>query len=78
MSKEILLVVDAVSNEKGVAKSVIFEALEAALAMATVKRHNDEIQARVLLIAIPVSMRPSVAGRCWTTIWNLSQRIIKS
>ena len=31
MSKEILLVVDAVSNEKGVAKSVIFEALESAL-----------------------------------------------
>ena len=47
MSKEILLVVDAVSNEKGVAKSVIFEALESALAMATVKRHNDEIQTRV-------------------------------
>ena len=49
MSKEILLVVDAVSNEKGVAKSVIFEALEAALAMATSKRHNDEIQARVCI-----------------------------
>ena len=32
MSKEILLVVDAVSNEKGVEKSVIFEAIEAALA----------------------------------------------
>lgn len=47
MSKEILLVVDAVSNEKGVAKNVIFEALESALAMATLKRHNDEIQARV-------------------------------
>jgi N utilization substance protein A len=47
MSKEILLVVDAVSNEKGVAKSVIFEALEAALASATRKRQNDEIEARV-------------------------------
>ncbi|HEY5774808.1 MAG TPA: transcription termination factor NusA [Xanthomonadales bacterium] len=47
MSKEILLVVDAVSNEKGVAKSVIFEALESALEMATVKRNNDEILARV-------------------------------
>ena len=32
MSKEILLVVDAVSNEKGVGKDVIFGALEAALA----------------------------------------------
>ncbi|MFC1701362.1 transcription termination factor NusA [Pseudomonadota bacterium] len=49
MSKEILLVVDAVSNEKGVAKSVIFEALESALAMATLKRHNDEIEARVAI-----------------------------
>ena len=33
MSKEILLVVDAVSNEKGVSKDVIFGALEAALAI---------------------------------------------
>jgi len=47
MSKEILLVVDAVSNEKGVSKSVIFEALEAALASAARKRHNDEIDVRV-------------------------------
>jgi N utilization substance protein A len=49
MSKEILLVVDAVSNEKGVGKGIIFEALEAALATATAKRHNDEIQARVVI-----------------------------
>ena len=47
MSKEILLVVDAVSNEKGVDKEIIFEALEAALASASSKRHGDEIQARV-------------------------------
>ena len=39
MNKEILLVVDAVSNEKGVEKEVIFEALEAALASATRKKH---------------------------------------
>ena len=32
MSKDILMVVDAVSNEKGVAKDIIFEAIEAALA----------------------------------------------
>ena len=47
MSKEILLVVDAVSNEKGVSKSVIFGALEAALASATAKRQNDAMTARV-------------------------------
>jgi len=44
MSKEILLVVDAVSNEKGVEKNVIFEAIEAALASATRKRYGDDIE----------------------------------
>ncbi|MBA1148556.1 transcription termination/antitermination protein NusA [Ectothiorhodospiraceae bacterium WFHF3C12] len=47
MSKEILLVVDAISNEKGVDKEVIFEAIEAALASATRKRHPEDIDARV-------------------------------
>lgn len=47
MSKEILLVVDAISNEKGVNKEVIFEAIEAALASATRKRHAGDIDARV-------------------------------
>jgi N utilization substance protein A len=49
MSKEILLVVDAVSNEKGVEKSVIFEAIEAALASATRKRYGDDIDVRVVI-----------------------------
>ncbi len=47
MNKEILMVVDAVSNEKGVEKEVIFEAIEAALASATRKKHGDEIDVRV-------------------------------
>ncbi len=47
MNKEILMVVDAVSNEKGVDKEIIFEALEAALASATRKRHGDGLDARV-------------------------------
>ncbi len=42
MSKELLLVVDAVANEKGVPESVIFEAIEAALASAAKKRYHDE------------------------------------
>ena len=41
-SKELLLVVDAVANEKGVPLSVIFEAMEAALASAAKKRYPDE------------------------------------
>ena len=47
MSKEILMVVDAVSNEKGVDKDIIFEAMEAALASATRKRHGEDIDVRV-------------------------------
>jgi N utilization substance protein A len=42
MSKELLLVVDAVANEKGVPREVIFEAIEAALASAAKKRYHDE------------------------------------
>jgi transcription termination/antitermination protein NusA len=42
MSKELLLVVDAVANEKGVPREVIFDAIEAALASAAKKRYHDE------------------------------------
>ncbi len=49
MNKDILTVVDVVSNEKGVDKEIIFEALEAALASATRKRHGDDIDARVAI-----------------------------
>jgi N utilization substance protein A len=47
MNKEILLVADAVSNEKGVAKEIIFEAIEAALATATKKRYEGDVDIRV-------------------------------
>ncbi|MEO7775354.1 MAG: transcription termination factor NusA [Steroidobacteraceae bacterium] len=49
MNKEILMVVDAVSNEKGVDKEVIFDALEAALAAATRKKHGEEWDVRVAI-----------------------------
>jgi N utilization substance protein A len=47
MNKQILEVVEAVSNEKGVAREIIFEALEAALASATRRKHGDDIDVRV-------------------------------
>lgn len=47
MSKEILMVVDAVSNEKGVEKDIIFGAIEAALASATCRKHSEDIEVRV-------------------------------
>ncbi len=49
MSKEILLVVEAVSNEKGVDKDIIFDAIEAALATATKKKHGGDIDVRVAI-----------------------------
>jgi len=47
MSKEVLLVVEAMANEKGVGREVIVQAIEAALASATRKRQDDEIDVRV-------------------------------
>jgi N utilization substance protein A len=47
MSKEILLVVESVSNEKGVPPEVIIDALEVALATATKKRYDEDVDLRV-------------------------------
>ncbi|MGF1642148.1 MAG: transcription termination factor NusA [Thiotrichales bacterium] len=47
--KEILQVVEAVSNEKNVNEDVIFEALEAALASATRKKYDDDFDVRVAI-----------------------------
>ena len=49
MSKEILLVVESVSHEKGVSEDIIFEAIELALATATKKRYAEEVELRVAI-----------------------------
>lgn len=49
MNKEILAVVEAVSNEKAVPREKIFEALETALATATKKKYEKEIDVRVCI-----------------------------
>ncbi|OUD15308.1 transcription termination factor NusA [Thioflexithrix psekupsensis] len=46
-NKQILLVVDAVANEKGVDRDVIFDALESALTSATKRSQNHDIDLRV-------------------------------
>jgi len=65
MNKEILLVADAVSNEKGVDKEVIFEAIEAALATATRKKQGGDIDARV---AIDRTDGSYATFRRWTVV----------
>ena len=47
MSKEVLLLVDALAHEKNVDRAVVFDALELALASATKKRYNMDVDIRV-------------------------------
>ena len=49
MSKEILMVAEAVSNEKGVDQEVIFQAIEQALSTATKKRYDEGANIRVVI-----------------------------
>ena len=49
MSREVLLLVDALAREKNVAKDIVFTALEMALASATTKRIHDEADVRVTI-----------------------------
>jgi N utilization substance protein A len=49
MTKEILLVAEAVSAEKGVSEDIIFEAIESALAMATKKRYDEDADIEVTI-----------------------------
>lgn len=48
-NKEILLVVEVFSNEKEIEKEVVFQAIESALESATIKRHVNQIKARVAI-----------------------------
>jgi N utilization substance protein A len=69
MNKEILLVVEAVSNEKGVDKSIIFEAIELALAAATKKRYEDDGDATVE-VKIDRKTGDHETFRHWTIVDN--------
>ncbi|MEX0619921.1 MAG: transcription termination factor NusA [Pseudohongiellaceae bacterium] len=66
MSKEILMVADAVSNEKGVSREVIFEAIESALATATRKLYeSEEVDCRV---AVDRNTGDYETFRVWTVV----------
>ena len=63
--KELLLLVDALSREKNVAKDTVFLALELALASATKKRFKDEVDVRV---EIDRESGEYYAFRRWTVV----------
>ena len=49
MSRELLMLVDALAREKNVAKDIVFGALELALASATKKRFPEDVEVRVAI-----------------------------
>ena len=65
MSREILLLVDALAHEKNVARDVIFTAVELALASATKKKHDVGVDIRV---EIDKETGEYKAFRCWTIL----------
>ena len=65
MSREILLLVDALAHEKNVARDVIFTAVELALASATKKKHDTGVDIRV---EIDKETGEYKAFRCWTIL----------
>lgn len=65
MSKEILMVVDTVSNERGLDKETIIGAIEAALAAATKKKRGGDISVRV---TIDRESGDYETFRCWEVV----------
>ncbi len=65
MNKEILMVAEAVSNEKGVSEDIIFEAIELALATAAKKRYDEESDIEV---AIDRETGEYVTRRRWLVV----------
>lgn len=75
MSKGLLYVVDSISNEKGLEKEFIFEAIEAALATVTAKRYLEEVSIRV---AIDRKTGDYESFRCWVVVDENQEEIISS
>ena len=65
MSREILMLVDALAREKNVNKEIVFGALEQALASATKKRFQEDADIRV---AIDRDTGDYHAFRCWEIV----------
>jgi N utilization substance protein A len=65
MSKEIVLLVDALAREKNVPKDLVFGALELALASATKKRFSEDIDVRV---EVDRATGTNKAFRRWTVV----------
>ena len=65
MNREMLILVDALAHEKNVAKDIVFNALELALASATKKKYPHGTDIRV---KIDPESGAYESFRCWTIV----------
>ncbi len=70
-NKEILLVVEVFSNEKEIDKEIVFQAIESALEAATIKRHANQIKARV---AVDRKTGDYVTHRIWDVVEAIDEK----
>ena len=70
-NKEILLVVEVFSNEKEIEKEIVFQAIESALEAATIKRHSNQIKARV---AVDRKTGDYKTYRIWEVVEAIDQK----
>ena len=70
-SNEILMVVDSVSNEKGLTKEVIFNAVEIALASASQRHFHEDAELNVNIDKILVNIQLTEAG-----LWLIQRTFI--
>ncbi len=70
-NKEILLVVEVFSNEKEIEKEIVFQAIESALEAATIKRHANQIKARVV---VDRKTGDYVTHRLWEIVEAIDQK----
>lgn len=70
-NKEILLVVEVFSNEKEIDKEIVFQAIESALEAATIKRHANQIKARV---AVDRKTGDYVTYRIWEVVEAIDEK----
>ncbi len=75
MSREVLLMVDALAREKNVDKDIVFGALEAALAAATKKKLHDDVDVRV---EIDRSSGNYASFRCWEVVADDAEEVTPS
>ncbi len=75
MGKDILLVVDSISNEKDVEKDVIFEVIESALATVIAKKYKEEVNIRV---AIDRKTGDYETFRYWTVVPDDYEEFVES